>query len=162
MASARREGGEKAPVQVNTMLRDMVSLYSQTARKKNVRVDEHYAEELPSVFGNEDRLRQVFINIFLNAVEAVGSEGEVTVSTRKIDSGVLVSVRDNGPGIPNEEREKIFDLFHTTKEGGTGIGLAISRRIVEEHGGKIEIRSGEGNGTQMLITLPERRSGERK
>jgi signal transduction histidine kinase len=162
LVSARRESGEKAPVQVNGILRDMVSLYSQTARKKNIRVGEHYSKELPSVFGSEVRLRQVFINIFLNAVEAVKSEGEIAVSTRKIDSGVLVSVRDNGPGIPIGEREKIFDLFHTTKQGGTGIGLAISRRIVEEHGGKIEIRSGEGNGTEMLITLPERRSGERK
>jgi signal transduction histidine kinase len=162
IASARRESGKKSPVEVNRMLGDMASLYSHSARKKKVRVIERHAVGLPPVLGNEDRLRQVFINIFLNAVEAVNTGGEVTVSTEKVPSGVLVSVKDNGPGISREEREKVFDLFHTTKEGGTGIGLAISRRIVEEHGGKIEIRSEEGKGTEVLITLPPRENGEGK
>ncbi len=152
--SARKNESIRERVDVSGVLRDVVYLYSRSALKKGVRVKEWYQDGLPAVLANEDMLRQVFINILLNAVEAVTGSGEVSVSASSSLTGVRVVFHDTGKGIPADIQEKIFDLFYTTREGGTGFGLAISRRIVEEHGGRIEIRSTPGEGTEVIIELP--------
>jgi two-component system sensor histidine kinase HydH len=152
--SARPRERVKGPVALNLVLQDVIYLYSRSARKRGVNIVERYAESLPDVLADEGMMRQVFVNVFLNAVEAVGEGGEVAVSTAAGPEGVTVSIRDSGRGIPEEELHRLFDLFYTTKEEGTGLGLAVTRRIIEEHGGRIEIKSKVGEGTEVVIELP--------
>ncbi len=154
MESARQQEGPRAPVDVNRVLGDVVYLYSGSAAKKGIRVEERLGEGLPPVLADADLLRQVFINIFLNAVEAAGRDGSVRVSSGADGEHVEVKVSDDGEGIPGEVRDSLFDLFTTTKQGGTGIGLAISKRIIEGHGGRIGIESAEGEGTVVIVSIP--------
>lgn len=106
------------------------------------------------VRADRDQLRQVFWNLFLNAVQAMKEKGTLCVESRNIVSGVAVLVRDTGPGIARTVLPNIFEPFYSTRPGGTGLGLAIVRRIVEEHGGQITVDSQEGVGTCFTLSLP--------
>jgi len=108
--------------------------------------------------GDGDKLRQVFWNLLSNAVEALENGGTITVRAAREGDTISVQVSDNGTGIREEDQERIFYPFYTTKKEGTGLGLAIAYRIVEEHGGRIEVRSREGEGASFIVTLP---SGEK-
>ena len=107
-----------------------------------------------AVPGDESQLQQAFMNLFLNAVEAVGSNGAVGVATENSATHLKISVTDSGPGIRPENLARLFEPFFTTKKNGTGLGLAISRRVVEEHRGTIEVRSEPGQGSVFIVTLP--------
>ena len=107
-----------------------------------------------TIHADESQLQQVFMNILLNAVEAVGSNGEVIVGTENAGTHMLVFIRDTGMGITKENLSRLFEPFFTTKKNGTGLGLAICQRVIEEHRGKIEIHSEPGNGSAFIITLP--------
>ena len=107
-----------------------------------------------TIHADESQLQQVFMNILLNAVEAVGSNGQVTVGTENAGAHMLVFIRDTGMGITQENLSRLFEPFFTTKKNGTGLGLAICQRVIEEHRGKIEIHSELGKGSAFIITLP--------
>ncbi|MBW8863824.1 MAG: hypothetical protein JF609_02675 [Verrucomicrobia bacterium] len=107
-----------------------------------------------SVHGDESLLQQAFMNLILNAVEAVGSNGGVAVATENNGSHLKVYVRDTGPGIPKDNLSRLFEPFFTTKKNGTGLGLAICQRIVEEHRGRIEVQSQAGEGSVFIVSLP--------
>lgn len=126
---------------------------------KGVRI-EHEPAELPLVECNLGQINQVFMNLIVNAVQAVGGEGSVRIETAREGDGVLVRIRDTGEGIPVGIRSRIFDPFFTTKEvgKGTGLGLSISRRIIDAHGGTIEFDSQEGKGTEFRVWLPLRQA----
>ncbi len=109
---------------------------------------------LPKVWIDRDQLRQVVWNLFLNALQAMGEQGELLVETRRVDSQAEFLVRDTGPGIPKNVLPNIFEPFYSTKSGGTGLGLPIVRRIVEEHGGRISVESEEEVGTWFTVALP--------
>jgi len=109
---------------------------------------------LPEVGGDRDQLRQVFWNLFLNAAQAMGDHGELRVDTRRLGNQVEIAVRDTGPGIAMGALAKIFEPFYSTKGGGSGLGLPIVRRIVEEHRGHITVDSKEGVGACFLVSLP--------
>jgi signal transduction histidine kinase len=158
--SSRPRVREKEPVNVESILRDLVYLYAVSARTKDIRIVERYGDNLPEVMADEDMLRQVFVNILLNAIEATGSMGEVTVAATVENGNVIVSIEDTGAGIPDDQVEKIFDLFYTTKESGTGLGLAVSRRVIKEHGGRILMKSQVGKGTAVQVQLPPLRGRE--
>ncbi len=111
--------------------------------------------DLPLVRADRDQLRQVFWNLFLNAVQAMGEQGELLVETRSEGSRVQVSVQDTGPGIPPATLGRLFEPFYTTRTGGTGLGLAIVRRIIEEHGGDIRVDSELDMGACFTLTLTE-------
>ncbi len=126
-----------------------------------------YDPSLPAVTGDEGKLTQVFLNLVKNAVEAVGGrDGEVSVSTRMVTEFHIVAegskeakfaeieISDTGCGIPQENLEKIFTPFFTTKPGGSGLGMAISYRIIKEHGGFLKIESSPGKGTRVMVYLP--------
>ncbi len=106
------------------------------------------------IHADESQLQQVFMNILLNAVEAVGSNGEVSVGTENAGAHLMIFIRDTGMGITKENLARLFEPFFTTKKNGTGLGLAICQRVVEEHRGRIEIHSEPGNGSAFIITLP--------
>ena len=102
------------------------------------------------------KIRQVLINLISNAGEAIEEGGRVVVKAGPFPDGegLILTVADDGPGIPEEDQKRIFEPFFTTKFSGTGLGLAISRRLVEQHGGRLQVESAPGEGTTFFIILP--------
>jgi signal transduction histidine kinase len=106
------------------------------------------------------RLRQVFLNLALNAIDAVGENGEITIRAQAVRNTqgrrekIVINFKDNGVGIPVSHLNRIFDPFFTTKTVGTGLGLAVSHRIIQDHKGMIEVESHEKRGTNFRVTLP--------
>jgi len=107
-----------------------------------------------AVHGDESQLQQAFMNLLLNAVEAVGNDGEVSIATENAGRHLKIFIRDTGSGISKENLSRLFEPFFTTKKNGTGLGLAICQRIAEEHRGKIEVRSETGKGSTFIVSLP--------
>ncbi len=145
-----------------------VRLLAETGFGQNVKFAEKYDPSLPDVYGNRDLLIQAFLNLIKNAVEALGKEGgEVILSTSyqqgvrmrlqggkdPMDLPLLVTVEDNGPGIPADLHEHLFDPFVSTKAGGKGLGLALVSKVIEEHGGVIELES-VPRATKFSVNLP--------
>ena len=114
------------------------------------------AENLPRVMGDHVQLQQVMMNLILNGIEAMrDAPGELNITSQLTEDGqVLISVRDTGIGIPPGKADKIFDAFFTTKPQGTGMGLAISRSIIESHGGRVWATSNSGRGATLHFGLP--------
>ncbi|HCC69395.1 MAG TPA: hypothetical protein DEP99_05860, partial [Nitrospiraceae bacterium] len=106
------------------------------------------------------QLRQVFLNLGINAIDAIQDEGKITVSTERKNDIVEINFSDTGVGISKEDMEKIFYPFFTTKDKGTGLGLSIAQRIVEEHGGSIIVQSKVGSGTTFKVVLPVKDNGK--
>jgi nitrogen-specific signal transduction histidine kinase len=136
------------------------------ASNQKIKIRRHFDPSLPDVMADPDQLTQVFINLFKNGIDSMESEGTLTLSTRMLHGYqvlsahegkkgmVSVDVRDEGCGIEEEDLSKIFDPFYTRKAGGIGLGLALCHRIVEEHRGKIEVKSTPGKGTLFSVCLP--------
>jgi two-component system, NtrC family, sensor kinase len=150
-------------VNINSVLRNLVSLAQREASQKKIEIIEELAPELPVVFSDPPLLRQVFLNLLVNATQALDQAGSIMVRSRVYGTdGVEVSVQDNGSGISPEHLDKIFTPFFSTKpEGkGTGLGLAMSRGIVERLGGTITVISDTRVGTTFTVRLPVRYRGE--
>ncbi len=139
---------------VNDLLNKSLLCMSELMLRKNISVDLRLTQGLTKVTADADRLQQVFINIIKNAVEATKNDGKIIVETNEDSSGVRISITDQGPGIPPQEREKIFDPFYSTKKGGTGLGLYVSQWIIEQHKGEILVEDGTSGGTRFTIILP--------
>jgi signal transduction histidine kinase len=120
------------------------------------------SDGLAHINADQHQITQVFTNLLMNAYEAMGGKGVVTISAEMIRledpsdgrEAVLVEFADNGPGIPPEVADKVFDPFFTTKAQGSGLGLAIVRKIVDAHDGRIDLRTTPGQGTTIRVTLP--------
>lgn len=138
---------------VEEVLEEALLLISPEVAKKKIGLDRTW-EVTPLVWADGDQLKQVFLNLLLNAVQAMEGGGRLHASTRRAVGGVVVEIRDSGPGIPEEIRERLFEPFVTTRPGGTGLGLPISLRIIEGHSGKLRIESSEGEGTVAVVWLP--------
>jgi PAS domain S-box-containing protein len=139
---------------VNGLLDRVLTLTEQHVADHHVRLMWRPSDELPEVSAVPGRLHQVFLNLILNAVEAMPEGGELDVRTERRDSRVCAMVRDTGVGIPPHRRERLFQPFYTTKETGMGLGLYITRQIVKEHEGEIAVVSEEGVGTTFTVCLP--------
>ena len=149
---------EKAPLDINQTIRDVVILMRNEAEGKGVALQMELGTNLPLVFGDRVQLQQVILNLVMNGVEAMTSvsdgERELRIQSRQDEADkVLIAVQDSGVGIDPENLEKIFDAFYTTKSKGMGMGLAISRSIVEEHGGRLWAQANDGPGTSFQFTL---------
>lgn len=142
------------PANLNTTIEQAVLLARQQVRTRPVQVLFTPNTTLPSVFHDPALIQQVVLNLLLNGIQAITGEGTVEVQLAQEDSQVLITVKDNGRGIPPDALSKIFKPFFTTRKEGTGLGLSLANGIVQSHGGTIEARSAPGQGTQFRIHLP--------
>lgn len=142
-------------VDVGQLLRRVADLLSGQAETRKVRLELVVAESVKPVAGEEERLRQVLINLALNALEATPEGGLVRLSAGEDPTGVWITIDDTGPGIPLEVRERIFEPFFTTKAEGSGLGLSIVHSIVTQHGGTLEVGSAPGGGARFILRLPK-------
>jgi two-component system NtrC family sensor kinase len=139
---------------INELLQQIVDFAANHTDMHNVKVVMELEKGLPKAMLDGDQMRQVAINLILNAGAAMGKGGLLVVSTSTEDGHAAIRFRDNGSGVPQEHLEKIFEPFFTTKEKGTGLGLAITKQIVEQHHGTIAIESEQGSGTTITVRLP--------
>jgi PAS domain S-box-containing protein len=158
---ARPSGGDAAPVDINVVVSDVLSLLEHQFKGSRIQVRRELSAT-HDVQGFEYKLQQVFLNLFLNARDAMPKGGWLSVTTRSTDEGVTVEVGDTGTGIPSEHMARIYDPFFTTKAdgAGTGLGLSVTYGIVQEHGGALACDSAVGQGTRFTLTLPIAASGE--
>ncbi|MCK5508382.1 MAG: GHKL domain-containing protein, partial [Desulfobacterales bacterium] len=156
MGFARKEEVEHKKVDINSVLDETHDFLNKKAMFQNIALMKEFQTDLPSIVTDEAQLQQVFINIVNNAIDAINKDGVIRLITKAQDGGVLVSIADTGPGMPEEIRKKIFDPFFTTKAvgKGTGLGLSTSYGIVEKLGGQITVESEIDKGTTFHITLP--------
>ncbi len=134
----------------------VTSLLASQLRKKNLTLTVSGWEAGKTFFVAGEKLSQVFLNLILNAIDAVPKRGTISLHIKKLDNALRVTVADNGPGVPAEEREKIFTPFFSSKDGGTGLGLSISRKIIESYGGEITFSECEDGGSCFTVSLPDR------
>jgi hypothetical protein len=141
---------------INVVLEDTLQLLEPQLRSANMEVVRHYGQDLPAAYGSASKLQQVFMNLVINARDAMPAGGRLTISTRLVDTSLVVDFRDTGVGIAPENIARIYDPFFTTKEvgQGTGLGLALSYGIIQEHGGRIFVESRPGEGAHFTIKLP--------
>jgi signal transduction histidine kinase len=133
----------------------MLTLLKGEADRYSVAMGTKLAAELPKITADRVQLQQVFMNLMLNGIEAMqDSGGELTVESQLQGDQLQFSVGDTGVGLPKEKMEQIFSAFYTTKPQGSGMGLAISRSIVESHGGRLWATANDGRGATFHITLP--------
>jgi signal transduction histidine kinase len=136
------------------LLRHVLSLTSQQLSQKHIVVTTELPESLPNIFAVSSQIQQIFFNLILNSLDALSGGGELTVRARAVKNGVEMIFEDNGPGIPEDRRENIFEPFFSTKEGGTGLGLTVSYNIVTAHGGTLDLIQGRGSGACFRLFLP--------
>jgi signal transduction histidine kinase len=151
---------EFAPCDLGEMLKKTVAEQNQAMQGRGVALDLEIEPNVPVVQADGEKLKQVIINLVRNAAEAMTGGGAVELALRRAEGGVRIDVTDTGPGIAPKVLEKIFSPFFTTKPDGTGLGLALSRKIVEDHGGKLLVRSEVGRGSTFTIDLPMERPPE--
>jgi two-component system NtrC family sensor kinase len=155
---ARSTKSKKEAVNVNRILEDLFKILEFQPAAKSIKLVRELDPDLNAINANSGQIRQVFLNIILNAVQAMGASGELRVGTRNCSDdlahGVEVAIADTGGGIPPDQVKQIFQPFFTTKEDGTGLGLAISYGIIQEHNGRIAVESSVGNGTTFRIYIP--------
>jgi PAS domain S-box-containing protein len=144
-------------VDVNELIREMFVLLRSEANRYSISVRTELAADLPKVMADRIQLQQVFMNLMLNGIDAMNGTtggGELTVKSEAGDAQLLISVSDTGVGLPPEQADQIFSAFFTTKDKGTGMGLPISRSIIESHGGRLWATDGSGRGATFQFTLP--------
>ncbi len=145
---------KKAPFDLVKVLNESLSFNEVFIIEKRLDLQKSLPDGELTVFADQDRVRQVMVNILKNAVDASQTGGTVTVGLEERGGDVSIRVTDSGPGIPQEAMEKIFDVFYTTKKNGTGLGLAISRKIADAHGGALTAGNNAGGGATFTFTLP--------
>jgi two-component system NtrC family sensor kinase len=153
---ARRMEPHLEDVDINEILNETVTFLESYARTNNIAIEKELGIDLPIIASDHAQLQQVFLNLITNAIDEIGKDGLVCVSSLRINSDIAVSVRDNGQGIPKEYQARVFEPFFTTKPGGrgTGLGLSITHNIVQNMGGTITLESEKGKGTTFTVRLP--------
>ena len=151
---ARSPKMKKEKIEINSVIDRTVRLVGDTLAKNKIEVEKDYTDLIFSVHADPSQLQQLFLNLILNAIEAMPHGGKLEISTRLEDHGVRIIFADTGGGIPKGLKKKIFEPFYTTRKHGTGLGLAIAHKIVENHGGRIEVESEVEKGSTFNIWLP--------
>jgi signal transduction histidine kinase len=143
-------------VNVNELILEMIVLLRSEASRYSISIDTELAEDLPKVMADRVQLQQVFMNLMLNGIDAMKETNgsALTIKSKADDGQLLISVSDTGVGLPPEQADQIFKAFFTTKDNGTGMGLPISRSIIESHGGRLWAAGAPGRGATFQFTLP--------
>ncbi|HKS68553.1 MAG TPA: ATP-binding protein [Candidatus Acidoferrales bacterium] len=153
---SRTGGADFNEVNLNSILDETLTLVQHPFRTARVNVLRNYGSDLPAVLGSTTRLQQVFLNLFMNARDAMPAGGMLEVRTGAYNGSVEVEITDTGTGISQDDLNRIFDPFFTTKSSGrgTGLGLSVSYGIIKEHAGKVDVRSTPGKGTSFRLEFP--------
>ena len=159
---ARNEPAPRGPLDLVLTLRRSVRLMAESLEDTDIEIVTDISIEEAPFEGEEKRLQQSFLNILLNALQALDSSGRIKVSVAKQGKNYRIVFEDDGPGIAVKDIEKVFEPFYTTKPAGSGLGLAIVKKVIDDHGGTLEVKSAEGNGTSVIVTLPVRMISEEK
>ena len=157
LAFARLPKPRLAPEQIDSLVGDLATFVREDLSARGVELEVALAGGLPRVLVDEGQIRQSLLNLVRNAAEAVAGEGggHVWLITRRGAPGLVeVEIRDDGPGIAADALPRLFDPFFSTKQGGTGLGLALTQQIVRDHGGDIEVASGAGRGASFVVSVP--------
>ncbi|MFC1925973.1 PAS domain S-box protein [Chloroflexota bacterium] len=159
LAFARKKGDEKGLMDISAVIRDVLQLRAYEHRVTNIKVDAQFEPDLPDVIANGAQMQQVFMNLIVNAEQAMleaRDRGNLKVTIEKAGDMVRASISDDGPGISRENMKKLFTPFFTTKDvgKGTGLGLSICHGIVNEHGGRLYAQSKSGKGATFILELP--------
>ena len=156
---SRTTGTEFEETDLNKALGETLMLLDHVLNAGRVTVESHFSSEPLLIHGNNGRMQQVFMNLILNARDAMPEGGQLSISTRQKNSTVFIEVADSGIGIANRDLRKIYDPFFTTKSGsrGTGLGLAVSYGIIREHSGTVQVKSEPGQGTTFHLAFPASR-----
>jgi PAS domain S-box-containing protein len=154
----KKEEPRREFVDVNEMIKEMISLMRSEAGRRAISIHTDLTSDLPKVTADRVQLQQVFLNLMLDGIDAINEgnmAGELTIKSQQNPNGqVLISVSDTGIGLPSDRGDKVFDAFFTTKPQGTGMGLSISRSIIESHGGRLWATSNHGRGATFQFILP--------
>jgi len=155
---------DRQPVQVNDLVSELVDFYAPQAEQSGVQLRARYGEDLPDVAIDPSLIKQATLNLLINATQAMvearygdkphGGAADLIVSTEAAGDEVRIHVIDTGPGISDEMLQRIFQPYFSTKKGGSGLGLSVSQRIAEEHGGRLDVHSDLGKGTAFTLALP--------
>lgn len=142
-------------VQIGEILRDLILLIQETAEQQNIKIEEEISSPLPPLKVDRQRMQEALLNLANNALQAMPEGGNMRLSAKLFsDKEILIEVTDSGPGIPPENLRRIFDYYFTTKDKGMGLGLPLAHKIIREHGGRIEVISQIGRGTNFQVFLP--------
>lgn len=143
---------------LNSLLNDVLRFVDAECCSHKIKIVKQFQDNLPEILIDANQIKQVILNLILNANQAMLKGGTLTITTSLMEKYVYVEVQDTGIGISEGQKPRIFDLFYSTKPAGTGLGLPIVQKIIHDHDGKIEIISGSGKGTRVRIILPVNRS----
>ena len=162
LSFARPSKPNVAPENISDVVENIARILETQAKEKNVEITREFDLSLPKVWIDKEQMKQVFMNLILNAIQAMNDGGSIVISTRisarsnaeLIKEYVQVGIRDTGAGIPEENLEHIFDPFFTSKDEGSGLGLAVSHQIVQEHGGFLTVESTVGKGAVFFVHVP--------
>ena len=151
---ARLSQLELSPGNLNEQIERVLDLFDPQAREFEVQVSRYLDVDLPSVMLNEQTLQAALVNLVKNALEAMPTGGELTARTRETRTGVALDLIDTGCGMEQSTALRMFDAFFSTKDGGSGLGLPMARKVVEAHGGRIDVQSEAERGTQFTLEFP--------
>jgi len=151
---ARAEDLQLEPTDINDLAAEIAEFVEPELARANIELREQYSQDLPRCMADPRLLKQALLNVILNAQQAMPKGGEFILRTAPADGAVNIEVIDTGTGIPPGIQDKVFDAFFSTKEKGSGLGLATTKRIVEQHGGTVSFHSEPGKGTDFVIRIP--------
>lgn len=161
LSFSRADEEEKQPVDVNTILDEILLLMATQLRENSIRIRRSFEDHLGKVYASKNQLRQIFLNLITNAREAMPEGGNLIVKTVSKGEWIHIELSDTGSGIREEDLDKIFDAFFTTKDSvkGVGLGLSVCYGFVKDHGGNLRVLSKVGEGTTFTIVLPIYKEG---
>ena len=149
---------KKEPIDLNKLVEEVIAQLSPQAERQQLSISREFATNLPSVLADKDRVRQVITNLVHNAIKFTPAGGRITITSRALEGSVVVHIADTGIGIPEEDLPRVFERFYKGDKaragGGTGMGLAIAKHVIQAHGGSIWVRSEEGEGSTFAFSLP--------
>lgn len=151
---ARPRRPEFQLVGLEALIDSVITLLSHTAEQSGITLRKQMPAAVPALQSDPEQIRQVILNLTMNAIQAMPDGGEIELAVSPNDTGVVIAVKDQGSGVADEDMDKIFDPFYTTKENGTGLGLSVAHQIISQHGGVLSAKKNRDRGMTFSIVLP--------